>query len=64
MYDLRSREGQGRVKAKLWSQNEAALLEVLDNIRSLYPTNCDVSRLLHSDKGGAHAFITIYTGDR
>lgn len=47
------------VKLKVWGKDERCLLDILNSIRDLYTRNCTVSRLIESDQGGFHAFVTI-----
>lgn len=49
-----------KIKIKLMGYDIGALTTVLDDLRRLYAGVADFSRILNSERGGVHAYVTVY----
>jgi len=50
---------KNQIKIKIWGNNKNAILSVIHRFQSDFPYTCTLSRLLESDQGGYHAFLTL-----
>ncbi len=48
------------IKVKVWGDDPAKILRVLDDINDLYKPNVELSSLKRSTPRGYHGFVTIY----
>lgn len=49
-----------KIKVKVWGDDPAEILRVLDEIHDLYAPNVELSPLKRSTPQGYHGFLTIY----